>query len=278
MSFPSMFRMCPFPIVAIASKPASVRRAVRKPPKPSPSRVRRFIRRRSCSAMSCRYWNVAAASGAASRRHFSFPRRLSGMRQSCAGSPCAPGPAPCERTASPPRRVWPRAKSRSSARGCPPRDTDKSIDPNVGLVHAPGTVARAEMRPEPPLEFDGVSLDPTGNRRALDLHAAIQQHRLRIAATNGDHRMPPHRPQDRLGGELPSLEFLAVDHSPAPSRQARRMAGPDQAGRLATEPCGARGSCDDDTVRYCLRRSCRRILVRRGEFLPRSRCLWTVGA
>ena len=45
MSLPSIFRTCPFLIIAIASKPASVRRAVQKLPKPSPGPVRRLIRR-----------------------------------------------------------------------------------------------------------------------------------------------------------------------------------------------------------------------------------------
>ena len=55
MSRPPMFRTCPFLIIAIASKPASVRRAVQKPPKPSPGRTRRLMRRWSCSTMLFRY-------------------------------------------------------------------------------------------------------------------------------------------------------------------------------------------------------------------------------
>lgn len=45
MSLPPIFRTCPFLIIAIASKPAGARRAVQKPPKPSPGRIRRLIRR-----------------------------------------------------------------------------------------------------------------------------------------------------------------------------------------------------------------------------------------
>jgi len=40
-----MFRTCPFLIIAIAAKPASVRRAVQNPPKLSPGRASRLIRR-----------------------------------------------------------------------------------------------------------------------------------------------------------------------------------------------------------------------------------------
>src|ERR1700677_617108 len=55
ISWPSIFRSCPFLIIAIASKPAKVRRAVWKLPKPSPGRTRRLIRRWSCSTMLLRY-------------------------------------------------------------------------------------------------------------------------------------------------------------------------------------------------------------------------------
>jgi hypothetical protein len=46
-----MFRSCPFLIITITSIPVSVRRAVQKPPKPSPGRINRFMRRWSCSTM-----------------------------------------------------------------------------------------------------------------------------------------------------------------------------------------------------------------------------------
>ena len=45
ISRPPIFRICPFRIIAIASKPANVLRAVRNPPKPSPGRTRRLMRR-----------------------------------------------------------------------------------------------------------------------------------------------------------------------------------------------------------------------------------------
>jgi hypothetical protein len=46
---------CPFLIIAIASWPTSVRRAVQKPPKPSPEWIRRLIPWWSCSTMLFRY-------------------------------------------------------------------------------------------------------------------------------------------------------------------------------------------------------------------------------
>ena len=56
MSLPAILRTCPFLIIAIASYPASVRRAVQKLPKPSPGRVSRFTFRWSCSTMLFRYF------------------------------------------------------------------------------------------------------------------------------------------------------------------------------------------------------------------------------
>jgi hypothetical protein len=224
MSFPPMFRMCPFPIVAIASKPASVRRAVRKSPKPSPSRVRCFIRRRSCSTLSCRYSNYRSRE----RRHISPPLFVSATAFGYAGflsTAIVRGFAVCA-WAGTLRKNRFAAASRSPEKQEVDRPdvavhrairiSPSTLHPNAGLVHAPGAIARAEMRPEPPLGCDGASLDRAENGRASDLHAAIQRHRLRIVAGDGKHRMPPRRPQDRLGGELPSLEFLTVDHSPAP--------------------------------------------------------------
>jgi putative transposase len=43
ISRPPIFRICPFRIIAIASKPANVLRAVRNPPKRSPGRTRRLM-------------------------------------------------------------------------------------------------------------------------------------------------------------------------------------------------------------------------------------------
>jgi hypothetical protein len=55
MSLPRMFRIYPFLIIAMASMPANVRRAVQKLPTPGPGRIRRFTRRWSCSTTLLRY-------------------------------------------------------------------------------------------------------------------------------------------------------------------------------------------------------------------------------
>src|SRR3954451_1031009 len=67
MSLPPMFRTCPFLIIAIASYPASVRRAVQKLPKPRPGSINRFMRRWSCSTMLFRYFTCCSRD----RRHSS---------------------------------------------------------------------------------------------------------------------------------------------------------------------------------------------------------------
>jgi hypothetical protein len=46
----------------------------------------------------------------------------------------------------------------------------------------------------------------------VDLNPAIEQHQLQIAVADREHQVPPHRPQDHLGGELPSLEIHASTH------------------------------------------------------------------
>ena len=35
---------------------------------------------------------------------------------------------------------------------------------------------------------------------------AVQQHKLEIAAADREHQIPPDRPQDHLGSELPPFE------------------------------------------------------------------------
>jgi hypothetical protein len=65
---------------------------------------------------------------------------------------------------------------------------------------------------DPLLRFDGISLDPPEDRRVIHRHPAIQQYQLKVAIADGKHQIPPHRPQDHLGGELPPLERLISNH------------------------------------------------------------------
>jgi hypothetical protein len=117
VSLPLMFRTCPFLIIAIASYPASVRRAVQKLPKPRPERVGRLKFRWSRSTILFRYFACPAETGARVRLPSSSPQWLcdrprSCPRRWCASSPCAAASTPCGRTASPPqRRAWPTTES-----------------------------------------------------------------------------------------------------------------------------------------------------------------------
>jgi hypothetical protein len=70
------------------------------------------------------------------------------------------------------------------------------------------------MGPDPLLQFDGISLDPPKDRRVIHRHPAIQQHHLKVAIADGKHQIPPYRPQDHFGGELPPLERLTLNVSP----------------------------------------------------------------
>src|ERR1700722_1651537 len=147
---------------------------------------------------------------------------------------------PCERTVSPPpRHVWPRAGSRSSGRGCPQliQVGPAALHPYIGLVHPPGAVTQSEMRPDPLLQFGGVSLNPAESRRVIYRDAAIRQHQLKVAVADREHQIPPHRPQDHLTRELPSLERLILSHRrPTPSDPASIMPRSGRPKNFAAEP------------------------------------------
>jgi hypothetical protein len=59
---------------------------------------------------------------------------------------------------------------------------------------------------------DGISLDPPEDRRVIHRHPAIQEHQLKVAIADEKHQIPPHRPQEHLGGKLPPLERLTSNH------------------------------------------------------------------
>lgn len=68
--------------------------------------------------------------------------------------------------------------------------------------------------------------------------AAVHQHEFEIAIADREHQIPPHRPQDHLGGELPAFEGLIL---PDPrrlslSRHASGLPDPIRHHKLATEP------------------------------------------
>jgi hypothetical protein len=62
------------------------------------------------------------------------------------------------------------------------------------------------------LQFGRISLDPAKDGYVVHLNAAVQQHEFEIAVTDGKHQIPPDRPKDHLGTELPPLEGLILPH------------------------------------------------------------------
>src|ERR1700733_14529625 len=88
-----------------------------------------------------------------------------------------------------------------------------SLHPDVGFVHPPGAVAHSQMRADSLFKLRCVGLDPSEDRRVVDLDAAIEQHELQITVADGKHQIPSHGPKDHLGCELAPLEETTQTHS-----------------------------------------------------------------
>ncbi len=82
----------------------------------------------------------------------------------------------------------------------------------IGLVHTPRAVVHSQMRPDLLLQFDGICLNPAEDRRVIHRHTAVEKHQFEVTIADGEHQIPPDRPQDHLRGELPPLERLTCDH------------------------------------------------------------------
>jgi hypothetical protein len=72
------------------------------------------------------------------------------------------------------------------------------------------------MRPKALLEILRIGLDPSENRRVVDLDAAVGQHHLEIAVADREHQVPTHGPEDDVGGELPPFERPVPHHRAGP--------------------------------------------------------------
>ena len=70
-----------------------------------------------------------------------------------------------------------------------------SLHPNVGFVHPPGAVAHSQMRAGSLFKLRCVGLDPSEDRRVVDLDAAIEQHEFQIAVADREHQIPSHGPR-----------------------------------------------------------------------------------
>jgi len=79
----------------------------------------------------------------------------------------------------------------------------------------------------------------------LHLHAAVLQHELEIAVTDGEHQIPSDRPQDHLSGQLPTLESLILPSlcCSSPSSSYHGFNRLDRQHKDATEPDTSRACC-----------------------------------
>ena len=68
-----------------------------------------------------------------------------------------------------------------------------SLHPDVGFVHPPGAVAHSQMWADSLFKLRCVGLDPSEDRRVVDLDATIEQHELKITVADGKHQIPWHR-------------------------------------------------------------------------------------
>jgi hypothetical protein len=82
---------------------------------------------------------------------------------------------------------------------------------DIGLIHPPRPIGQSQMRPKALLQLGGVCLKPPENRRVIDSYPAILKHQLKVPVADGEHQIPPHRPQDDLARELPPLEPLTLN-------------------------------------------------------------------
>jgi hypothetical protein len=51
------------------------------------------------------------------------------------------------------------------------------------------------MRQKALLQLGGLRLNPPENRRVIDSYPAILKPQLKIPVADGEHQIPPHRPQ-----------------------------------------------------------------------------------
>jgi hypothetical protein len=74
-----------------------------------------------------------------------------------------------------------------------------------------------------------VGLDPSEDRRVVDLDSAVEEHAFQIAVADREHQIPSHGPKDRLSCELPPLETITQTHT-----DARPIVPPQSYGKSAS--------------------------------------------
>ena len=85
------------------------------------------------------------------------------------------------------------------------------------------------MRADSLFKLRCVGLDPSEDRRVVDLDSAVEEHEFQIAVADREHQIPSHGPKDRLSCELPPLEAITQTHT-----DARPIAPPQSYGKSAS--------------------------------------------
>src|SRR5262250_498842 len=73
-----------------------------------------------------------------------------------------------------------------------------ALDPNIGLIHPPGFVRRLQMWSSPLLEFRGIVLNPSPDRRMVDLQASFDQQFLDLTIREGVAKVPANGTENDL--------------------------------------------------------------------------------
>src|SRR5699024_4214409 len=84
-----------------------------------------------------------------------------------------------------------------------------AADPDIGLIHPPGTGLPVRYLPVPPcllVQLRGVFLDPAVDRGVIDRHAPLGHHFLQIAVAHPVAAVPPHCTQNDVTGEMTTGE------------------------------------------------------------------------
>ena len=82
-------------------------------------------------------------------------------------------------------------------------------DPDVGLIHPPGTGLPVGYLPVPArllIQLRGVFLHPAVDRGVIDWHTPLGHHFFEIAVAHPVAAVPPHCPQDDVTGEMTTGE------------------------------------------------------------------------
>src|SRR5699024_2834605 len=102
-----------------------------------------------------------------------------------------------------------RVQGRATGGDRPIEVAPPAADPDIGLIHPPGTGLPVRYLPVPPcllVQLRGVFLDPAVDRGVLDRHAPLGHHFLQIAVAHPVAAVPPHCPQNDVTGEMTTRE------------------------------------------------------------------------